>query len=398
MKKDFEILNMQLSSLVVFRGLLDDPVLSKFRNLLFAISDSENQEETISCYSSFVAALYKKTSDWSKYIERIVLDNDNIYIEKMAAGDEVTDAMNMCLESELALFSKVASVTPDDVKSAINYYQYLPTWDTSKIDLNTSYKKRTKNVLVEGYGIYREYNAFRVTETGEIVPVKYPDTQRPDELFGYERERSIIIKNTEALLAGKGSNMLLYGDAGTGKSSTIKAVADHYADKGLRLVEMKKDRLHLVSEIIEKLSANPLKFILFIDDLSFSGNDDNFSALKATLEGSIVAGNNNIAVYATSNRRHLIRESMSDRSGDDVHVNDTLQETMSLAARFSLTVTFERPSKEEYLEIVKALAEKYGLDMPEGDLFAEAEAFAIRSNGRTPRAAKQFVELKKMGL
>ena len=231
------------------------------------------------------------------------------------------------------------------------------------------------------------------------MPVKHPDCQMLDQLFGYERERDLIIRNTRALVDGTGaSNMLLYGDAGTGKSSTVKAVAASMAPDGLRVIEVRKNQLYQIPDIMEELSVNPLRFIIFIDDLSFNGNDDNFSALKATLEGSISGCSDNIAIYATSNRRHLVKETFSDRTGDELHVNDTLQETMSLAARFGLTITFQKPDKDEYLHIVKELATEYGIDMDEAELFRKAEAHAIRKNGRSPRTAKQFIELLKIGI
>lgn len=164
------------------------------------------------------------------------------------------------------------------------------------------------------------------------------------------------------------------------------------------MVEIKKNQLYMIPQIMEELASNPLKFILFIDDLSFNGNDDNFSALKATLEGSISGRGSNVAIYATSNRRHLVKENMSDRDGDELHVNDTIQETMSLAARFGLTVTFQKPDKDSYLSIVRSLADQYGIDMDEDELFRKAEAHALRSNGRSPRTAKQFIELLKIGI
>jgi len=175
-------------------------------------------------------------------------------------------------------------------------------------------------------------------------------------------------------------------------------VVAEYADRGLRIVEIKKNQLYQIPEVLDQLADNPLKFILFIDDLSFSGNDDNFSALKATLEGSVAGCTGNTVIYATSNRRHLVKETFSGRDGDELHVNDTLQETMSLAARFGLTITFSKPDKDEYLSIVRSLAAKYGIDMPEDELLRRAEAHAIRRNGRSPRTAKQFVELLKIGL
>ena len=178
----------------------------------------------------------------------------------------------------------------------------------------------------------------------------------------------------------------------------MKAIANEYFHEGLRLVEVKKNQLYQIPELVDGLAANPLKFILFIDDLSFTANDDNFAALKAILEGSVGGRSKNIAVYATSNRRHLIKETLSDREGDDIHHGDTMQELMSLSARFGLTITFSRPDKERFVAIVRELAAQYGVDMPEEKLIVKAEAFAIRAGGRSPRVAKQFIELVKSGV
>ena len=231
------------------------------------------------------------------------------------------------------------------------------------------------------------------------MPVKHPDPQRLEDLPGYEKEREKVIANTRALLAGKpANNVLLYGDAGTGKSSAIKAIANAFADQGLRLVEVKKNQLYQIPDLMDALAANPLKFILFIDDLSFTANDDNFAALKAILEGSVGGRAANIAVYATSNRRHHIKETLTDRTGDDIHESDTRQELMSLSARFGLTITFLSPDRDRYLHIVRELARQYGLENDEKELAVRSEAFAIRMGGRSARVAKQFVELCKAGV
>ena len=191
---------------------------------------------------------------------------------------------------------------------------------------------------------------------------------------------------------------MLYGDAGTGKSSSVKAIANEIAADGLRLVEVKKNQLYQIPALLDSLAQNPLKFILFIDDLSFSANDDNFAALKAILEGSVGGRSQNVVVYATSNRRHLIKETLSDRSGDDIHEADTRQELMSLSARFGLTVTFQRPDKVRFEEILLDLAKQYGVQMPSDQLFIKGEAFAIRAGGRSPRVARQFIELLSAGV
>ncbi len=209
-----------------------------------------------------------------------------------------------------------------------------------------------------GYGIWAKYHVF-IIKNGDIVPVKYPDTQKLSDFSGYERERSEVIDNTKALLKGEPcNNVLLYGDAGSGKSSTVKAIANEFKDDGLRLIEVKKNQLYSLPDIMDRISGNPLKFIIFIDDLSFTKNDEDFGALKAILEGSVNGRAKNIAIYATSNRRHLVKESFADRDGDDVHIQDTMQELTSLSARFGLQITFSRPDKNLYSGIVVELAKK----------------------------------------
>lgn len=395
-------LKTKIDSLTVFSDLKVDPVLSSFRTLLDSFSVSD--------YSAFVSSLYKTTDNLSEYMKEIVLRDDNFYVKGVASGKEQSPLIADAVKNELQILEEIAAISPDDIIAIIHERNaksiseiHLPVWQNSPVSLSMEFTHKLGNIHQLGYGMFARYVFFRVVD-GVITPVAHPDYQTLDELFGYERERNLIIRNTEALIDGTGaSNMLLYGDMGTGKSSTIKAVAAAYADKGLRIIEVKKNQLFQIPEIMEELASNPLKFILFIDDLSFADNDDNFSALKATLQGSISGCAGNTVIYATSNRRHLVRERASDRmagSGfdDDLHLNDTLQETMSLAARFGLTITFQKPDKEEYLSIVRSLAKEYNIDMAEDELLRRAEAHAIRRNGRSPRTARQFIELLKAGL
>jgi len=229
--------------------------------------------------------------------------------------------------------------------------------------------------------------------TVDIYPINNTENVVLDDLVGYEIQKKKLIDNTEAFVEGRpAANTLLCGDAGTGKSSTVKAVANAFFDKGVRLIELRKDQLALLPLVMGKISGNPLKFIIFIDDLSFNQNDDNFSMLKAALEGSASAKAENAVIYATSNRRHIVKESFADREGDDVHINDTLQETLSLSERFGLVVSFSKPSKALYLEIVKQLAEKYGVKTDETQLFIQAEAFALKKGSRSARCAEQFID------
>ena len=184
---------------------------------------------------------------------------------------------------------------------------------------------------------------------------------------------------------------MLYGDAGTGKSSTVKAVANHFFEQGLRLIELRKDQLSLLPYVMGQIGTNPLRFIIFIDDLSFHRSDDCFSMLKAALEGSASAKAENAIIYATSNRRHIVRESFADREGGDVHRNDSMQEALSLSERFGLTILFGRPNQQLYLQIVRELAEKNGVQMPQKELETKAEAFALARGTRSARCAEQFI-------
>lgn len=274
---------------------------------------------------------------------------------------------------------------------------FLPRWETKDIDLAAAYAQRMQEAGKRATACLPNTMSSR-WRTG-VWCRSYPDPQRLSELPGYEGEREKVIANTKALLAGMpANNVLLYGDAGTGKSSAVKAIANEFAPDGLRLVEVKKNQLYQIPDLMDKLAANPLKFIFFIDDLSFTANDDNFAALKAILEGSVGGRARNIAVYATSNRRHLIKETMTDRTGDDIHEADTRQELMSLSARFGLTVTFQRPEKARFEAILTELARQHDIRMPMDQLLVKAEAFAIRAGGRSPRVAKQFIEQCESGV
>lgn len=397
MKKKLIELNTKLSSLTIFRDLLSDPVISNFQQLISSL-DEKNIQQQVSAYSAFTSSLYQETSDLGSYISNLIRNDENFYVKEKAAGIPVSQVIESSLKAELDIFQELSGITSEQIRSVIGYKGFLPEWENTVYDFHYDYKERILRLPFTGYGMYAKYSTFHLEE-GIITPVKHPDSQSLDQLFGYERERNLIIKNTEALVNGEGaSNMLLYGDAGTGKSSSIKAVCNSLVSKGLRLVEVTKNELYRIPYIVEELSANPLKFVIFIDDLSFTSNDDNFSALKAILEGSVSTCGKNIAIYATSNRRHLVKETMGDRAGDELHVNDALQETMSLAARFGLTITYQRPDKNEYLNIVRNLAKDYGVNVPEEELFQKAEAHAIRCSGRSPRVAKQFVELLKIGI
>ena len=388
-----EELGYGLDALVLFRGLQQNPVIHALME--FCHADSSDLANQIRTYSSIVAALYPATDNLTDYMEKIVLEEETVYVQRIGAGEAVSDAMKKCLETELHLLQKIAMLTSSQLQAEMPYFPDLPTWNNRKIDLAAAYHKRVADIGKHGYGVYAQYHMFTLDETGDIIPICYPDPIDLDHMVGYEQERNIVIDNTKALLNGKyAANVLLAGDAGTGKSATVKAIANAYREEGLRLIELTKDQLRFIPRIMEHLCRNPLKFILFIDDLTFSENDPNFGTLKATLEGSIAARMKNTVIYATSNRRHLVRETFKDKEDRDeeLHTNDTVQEKLSLVYRFGVRIYFGKPDKKQFQEIVRTLAARYGVTMPEEELLLKANQWEISHGGLTGRAAQQFID------
>lgn len=385
------ILNTKIHALALFRGLLKDPVI---QGLLDFLAEKGSVDEKINKYAQFVSLLYGQTHcALSKYVENAVNDTENPYIKLVGQGIEPGKEMEEALWQELSVLQLVADLTPEEMCAELGTDCYLPKFPVEKVDIVDSYKERVAQIGKHGYGIYAKYRMFYINSQNQIVPVKNPDRVSLSSLVAYEREKQIILDNTNALLEGRpAANILLTGDAGTGKSSTIKAVVNELYTKGLRILEVRKDQLREIPAILDELNTNPLKFILFIDDLSFQKDDDNFSALKAILEGSVSAKSGNVVIYATGNRRHLVKETFSDRDGDDIHRNDTMQEIISLSERFGIQLTFQKPNKQVYLEIVHNLAKRKGIHMDETELDLLAERFAINRGGRSARAANQFVD------
>lgn len=266
-------------------------------------------------------------------------------------------------------------------------------WGALALDLAAYYHQH-------GTGLFARFRAFRWVSTpggGHLEGVASPDPIRLSGLVGYERERTPVLRNTEQFVAGySANNVLIYGDQGTGKSSTVKALFNEFAPRGLRLIEVAKDDLHDFPRILSLLRGRRDRFILFVDDLSFEEQETHYKALKAILEGGIEARPDNVLLYATSNRRHLVRERFSDRTGpgedDDVHVQDTMEEKVSLAARFGIRVTYLSPAQERYLAIVTELARARGLELEAATLRARALQWAQWQNGRSGRTARQFID------
>lgn len=380
---------LRARTVVIFKKVLFDKAVSALIRLLEYSGESKNDFALL--YSDFVSALYEKTDDLSLYINLLLQNDENIYV-KEASRSEPSPILKAALHNELDFFEALSEITCNEVKALCPVEVFLPEWKNSKTEIKKEYEKKISAIKTTGYGIYATHSMFLYKDE-KIVPVKYPDPQRLSQMSGYEAERQKVIDNTLALIDGRPcNNVLLYGDAGSGKSSTVKAIVNEYRHLGLRLIEIKKNQLYSLPDVIEQLADNPLKFIIFIDDLSFSANDNDFGALKAILEGGVAGKTDNLAIYATSNRRNLVKENFSDRNGDDIHLQDTIQEVTSLSSRFGLKITFSKPNKDLYLTIVENLAMQYNISIDKNELALSAEAFALRNGGRSPRTAKQFVE------
>jgi predicted AAA+ superfamily ATPase len=247
-----------------------------------------------------------------------------------------------------------------------------------------------------GAGVLARQRAFRwVGGERPIEVVTAPDPIRLSDLIGYDTERELVVRNTAHFVAGHAANnVLIYGDRGTGKSSTVKALLNEYAPLGLRLVEVPKGRLGDLTRILAVLRGRRERFILFVDDLSFDDHETHYKDLKAVLEGGIESRPANVLLYATSNRRHLVQERFSDRRGptDEVHFGDTAQEKLSFSDRFGISVTFGQPDQERYLQIVAGLAAARGLSVEPSELRRRALEWAAWQNGRSGRTARQFVD------
>jgi len=249
---------------------------------------------------------------------------------------------------------------------------------------------------VGDFGLHRAFVLERETDgTHSIVPVLRMERMTLDDLYGYEIPKGKLTENTDAFIAGRpANNCLLYGDAGTGKSSCIRAIATEYYDRGLRVIQVKRDQYELLDDLIADLKNRNYRFIIYMDDLSFEEFETDYKYLKAVIEGGLEMRPDNILIYATSNRRHLIKEKVSDRDDrdEDMHRSDTMAEKLSLSQRFGVSIYFGTPSKKEFDLIVTKLAQKYGIDMPVEMLLAEANKWELSHGGRSGRTARQFID------
>ncbi|HEX2926745.1 MAG TPA: ATP-binding protein [Ruminiclostridium sp.] len=251
-----------------------------------------------------------------------------------------------------------------------------------------------KQFGVGKFGLNKAFRVIHHKDTLELRPITNTEPILLSDLVGYELQKNELVKNTEAFVQGrKANNILLYGDSGTGKSSSIKAILNEYYSKGLRMIEVYKHQMGDLPFIIDQIKDRSYRFVIYMDDLSFEDYETDYKYLKAVIEGGLEPKPDNVLIYATSNRRHLIREKWSDKNDrdDELHTSDTVQEKLSLSSRFGLPILYIAPSKKEYEHIVKVLADKYHIEMPEEELYLEANRWELRNGGLSGRTAQHFI-------
>lgn len=375
-----------LSGLTVYRNLLSLPLMQAMRRLFSAL-DREDPSWVDAYGDVFFALAQEGYTSLGRCLTDHLLYDESPYALAVARGED-TPVLRQAAEHDLQLLTRMVTALPWQ-DWAVSVAPALPQWGE---DALPALGTLTRFYQLNGCGQFARYRAF-VWQDGNLIPVRQPDCIPVEEMLGYQRQREQVAANTRALLAGhRVNNMLLYGVSGTGKSATVKALLGMEGMENLRLIEVDKVNLAGMPELVRMLGHQPQKFILFIDDLAFDKDDRNYSQLKTILEGGVEPRPDNVAVYATTNRRHLVRETFSDRQGDEVDASETIQEKTSLSERFGLRVLFHELSKPQFLTLIRDLAQLRGVDMEEDKLMALAVRWDIRNPNRTPRSAVQFID------
>lgn len=419
-----QILQYQAASLLIYQHTLQGRLSRYFLELLAAILQANiDPLACLQAYGRWFQALADKNCSWQTYLLRQIARADNPFARQVQKGEISTlpPALVTAVRGDLqrlhALYKCTNQQLSQWVQDACNLPEPPTAWAEQPTESETKLAEAERRLHAKfrllddwtemfpelatyyrewGAGLFAEYRALR-WRSGALVGILNPDPVRLTSLVGYEFQRETLLKNTEALLAGYPAlNVLLYGSRGTGKSSLVKSLLSEYGDRGLRLIEVTKADLQDLPAIVERVRLLAQKFVIFVDDLSFEEEEDQFKALKVVLEGSVTARPQNVVVYATSNRRHLIREFFGDRprpsNADEITAWDTFQEKLSFSDRFGLTLTFEAPDQTTYLMMVRHLAHQDGLTLPMAELEYRALQWATRHNGRSGRSARQFVD------
>lgn len=401
---------MKLEQLIVYRELTNDENILKC--LSFCIDKNDNQEEFISCMISLAEKYDLHGHLFQSLITYLLVHHENVFTLSLERKKHITPSLKKIIMSDLKIifslfhydFSYLYSLYKDIffnfpyTKPIINKEIYELLLNLQEQLSNTQTVEEFYEILLQHYtqygvGKYGLNKAFRFYE-GNIISIDHIGNNTLDQLIGYEKQKERLKNNTEAFIQGKkANNVLLYGDSGTGKSSSIKALLNEYYKDGLRMVEVYKHQFIYLPQIINELQNRNYKFVIFMDDLSFEDFEIEYKYLKAVIEGGLEKKPDNVLIYATSNRRHLVREKFSDKADrdDELHTSDTVQEKLSLVARFGVTIYFGKPDKKEFQDIVKNLAKRHQIQMGEEELLAEANKWELSHGGLSGRTAQQFI-------
>ncbi len=411
---------MQLQRLIIYRNLLNDKVIRQMQ-WLEDMNPNHSQASRENCFYDICSELIRYSEKqqmdgdvWQNYLLGLLADDENIFSLSCERSAEVSPGlyqlalrdMEIILEAYhwdwLALVKPIAGdytywlsgFDPGNAKPAPNHYQQSLNRLKQIISAAANAEQMTRKLAQfysrAGCGLMNKYLAFR-WENG-LVGIDHPDPIRLQDLVGYQHQKKIITANTEAFLAGgKANNILLYGEKGTGKSSSVKALLNEYAGQGLRMIELSKQQLMDFRSVQRSIEGRNRYFIIFIDDLSFEDFEVDYKYIKAAIEGSLEIKPDNVLLYVTSNRRNLIRENWSERAANDVHGFDSRQEKLSFADRFGLTITYPSPDQEHFLEIVETLAGRDGITVPIEELRQRALRWERNHHGRSGRSAVQFI-------
>lgn len=420
----------QLSRLVVYRNIDKNSILFSISDAMEAYEKGRaDKEETISCFYEQIHQLLDTATQygfdgnlWQNYLAFLIAMTETpfgLVCEKKGASEGSVNQLAKAdfkifkalfhydfaaWEEELGIdcFSFVLSyhAIPKEEKyynkSVSERVRALSAAIAEAADGEQIFDLVTEFYKVHGVGVLGLNKAFRLSEQGELVPITNTEEVRLADIIGYELQKQKLVENTEAFVNGrKANNVLLFGDAGTGKSTSIKAILNEYYSEGLRMIEMYKHQFSELAGLISRIKNRNYKFIITMDDLSFEEFEIEYKYLKAVIEGGLEIKPDNVLIYATSNRRHLIRETWSDRSDmskDELHRSDTMQEKLSLVARFGISISFMAPNQKEYFEIVRGIAKKYPqLELTEEELLAKANAWELSHGGLSGRTAQQFI-------
>lgn len=377
-------LRARLRCVANFRPVMETPVMTAYLQVLDELSN-RRQDSACERYAQLYYLLKSGGHDsLGGFLWDALRFTETPYGHLTERG-ESDDGLAATAEEETSTFLSAATFALTPLFSSLlplPQLHWVGGWDFGEL---------TDFYRTNGCGLFARYRAFRWTGK-ELLPIPEPDSPQPWELWGYQAQRQQVADNAKALLEGRQVNhVLLYGDSGTGKSATVKSLLSHPDLQGLRIIELDKDHLEDIPALVRLLDGRPQKFILFLDDLAFESRDSTYAQLKTILEGSLERQRDNVVVYATSNRRNLVRQTTAERMGDEMDVAETIEEATSLVQRFGVRIPYLSLTPKEFLQMVTALAETYGLSLPPDELRQRAEQWELRHPGRTPRIAKQLI-------